>query len=211
MKFLFCYDWGMKRKIILIGGMPTVGKTTIARQLSHRLNLPYISTDQIRLIMQSVADPNKHPLLFNAAGYSAEEFLEKYSPLEIASMEYAQSNEVWPGVKHFIDNDWVWRDGFIIEGVNILPSFVSEIIKESRDVQSVFLSDTHHDRIASVIYNRGLFGDAKTYSDHVKAKEVEWVKIYDAMIRHDAKVFNLPLVEISKDTSDIERLMRVVS
>jgi hypothetical protein len=97
------------------------------------------------------------------------------------------------------------------ESVNILPSFVSEIIKESRDVQSVFLSDTHHDRIASVIYNRGLFGDAKTYSDHVKAKEVKWVKIYDAMIRHDAKVFNLPQVEISKDTSDIERLMRVIT
>ncbi len=39
-------------RIILIGGAPTVGKTFIAKELSKKLFLPWISTDTIRSLMQ---------------------------------------------------------------------------------------------------------------------------------------------------------------
>ncbi len=41
----------------LIGGAPTVGKSTIAAPLAAHLNLPWISTDRIRDIMRTVAEP----------------------------------------------------------------------------------------------------------------------------------------------------------
>ncbi len=44
----------------MIGGMPTTGKTTLARELSQKLALPWLSTDQTRLIMQGVADPKQY-------------------------------------------------------------------------------------------------------------------------------------------------------
>lgn len=37
-------------KIILIGGPQATGKTTLAKELSSRLDIPWISTDQIRTI-----------------------------------------------------------------------------------------------------------------------------------------------------------------
>jgi len=52
------------QRIILIGGAPTTGKSTIAMRLSEELHLPVISTDQIRTIIQSIADPHIHPNLF---------------------------------------------------------------------------------------------------------------------------------------------------
>jgi 2-phosphoglycerate kinase len=39
----------------LIGGAPTVGKSTVAAALAAHLDLPWISTDQIRDILQSDA------------------------------------------------------------------------------------------------------------------------------------------------------------
>jgi 2-phosphoglycerate kinase len=69
----------MRRKIILLGGMPTAGKTTIARQVSKHFDIPYISTDQIRTIMESVADPKVFPMLFSSGTYSAEEYRKIFS------------------------------------------------------------------------------------------------------------------------------------
>lgn len=42
----------MQGTIILIGGAPTTGKTTLAKALSRVLGLPWISTDHIRAWMQ---------------------------------------------------------------------------------------------------------------------------------------------------------------
>ena len=59
----------MSKQIILIGGMPTGGKTTIAKNLSKQLNLPWISTDQVGQIMREVATREKHPKLFTWEDY----------------------------------------------------------------------------------------------------------------------------------------------
>ena len=201
----------MKRKIILIGGMPTAGKTTLSFQVAHHYNLPHISTDQIRLIMQSVADKTKYPLLFDSDGYSAEEFLAQYTPKEIADMEYEQGREVWLGIKKFIEDDWVWRDGCVIEGVSILPSLIHDLDTESRDVSAVFVSDNHHERIKHAVYNRGLYDDANLYSDDVKDKEIEWVKLFDNKIRKDAKKAGYPVIELCKDESDIHTVLKALS
>jgi 2-phosphoglycerate kinase len=200
----------MKRKIILIGGMPTAGKTTIARKVASHFNLPYISGDQIRLIMQSVANIDKFPLLFNSEKLTAEEFLTKYTAEEIAEMEYEQGNEVWLGIAHFIEHDWVWRSGCVIEGVSILPLLVKKHTSK-HDVEAVFLSDSNHIRIQHVVYNRGLFDDASTYSDDVKDKEIEWVKLFDQKLRVDALSASYPIIEINKDDSDIENVLAVLS
>jgi len=200
----------MKRRIILIGGMPTAGKTTIARKVASHFNLPYISGDQVRLIMQSVADPIKFPLLFNADNLTAEEFLAKYTVEEIAEMEYEQGNEVWLGIKHFIEYDWVWREGCVIEGVSILPLLVKNYVSK-HDVSAVFLSDNNHSRIQHVVYSRGLYDDASTYSDDVKDKEIEWVKLFDQKLRNDAQVAGYSIVEINKDDSDVENVLAALS
>jgi 2-phosphoglycerate kinase len=50
-----------KRQIILIGGAPTVGKTSIAKLLSKHLGIPWISTDMIREIMRGTVDNEELP------------------------------------------------------------------------------------------------------------------------------------------------------
>jgi 2-phosphoglycerate kinase len=209
--YFICYTIFMSKRIILIGGMPTVGKSTIAEGLARHFNLPWISTDQIRTVMKSVADRAIYPELFNASDYSAEDFLTKYTAEEIADMEFRQGAETWIGIQHFINNDWTWRNGVVIEGVDILPNLVKQSFDRNQDIKAVFLSDSNEYRITQVVYSRGLFDDADKYSDAVKMKEVEWVKIFDDMIRADALEAGYPIVDIEKDSSDLQKVIEKVS
>ena len=126
----------MARMIILIGGMPTTGKTTLARELSRRLALPWLSTDQTRLVMQGVADPKQYPQLLSAHGLSAAEFFQRFSPEEIAERE----------------------------GVNILPSLLPSL-QTSSDVRPLFLTDEGDDALRKAIFSRGLYADADTLKE----------------------------------------------
>lgn len=201
----------MTRDIILIGGMPTAGKSTIAEGVSKHFRLPWISTDQIRTIMKSVADRGSFPELFNDTDYSAEDFLNKFLAQEIADMVFRQSIETWNGIQELIENDWTWRSGVVIEGVNILPFLVKESYGENNNVKAVFLSDSNEQRISQVVYNRGLFDDADKYSDSVKAKEVEWVKIFNKKLIEDATMAGYPVVDIAKNSDDLQKVLELLS
>lgn len=190
---------------ILIGGAPTTGKSTVANLLSKHLNLPWISTDQIRETMRVTADRKKIPNLFNPEGYDAERFLTEFSAEEIVRMEMEQGDAVWPGVKNFIEEDYTWKQGFIIEGVNILPHLVAQDL--SQPCKAVFLIDEDADRTREVVFTRGLWGDAHTYSDDVKEKEVEWAVLFSHKLNAEAERYGFPCIEVQKRDTDLDLIL----
>lgn len=197
----------MSRQTILIGGMPTAGKSTIAEAVAKHYDLPWISTDQIRMVMQSVANQQEHPTLFAGMNMTAEAFFESYTINEIAKQEYDQAEEVWTGIKRFIDTGWVWQKGCVIEGVSIIPKLVAERYNDKPEVKAIFLSDNNDERIRDVVFSRGLFTHPEKYGSEIKEKEVEWVKVFDDIIRQEAVRYNFPIVEVGKDSSDIEKVI----
>lgn len=192
-------------KIILIGGAPTVGKSTLAQGLAKHFDMPWISTDQIRGIMREASRREDNPNLFQPKGYeNAEKFLENFSANEIAKLEIRQGEAVWSGIKKFIEADYTWKDGFIVEGVNLLPNLIARDLKNNSQIQAVFLTDQDPGRVRQVIFSRGLADQADTYSDAYKEKEVEWTLLYDTMIRQQAQEYGFPVIEITKEQSDLK-------
>ncbi len=125
----------------LIGGAPTVGKSTIAAQLAAHLDLPWISTDQIRDIMRTVANRRDHPKLFNPEGhngvsYDAENFYRSFSAEQIVEIEIGQGEAAWAGIRALIAGDYTWPQGFVIEGVNLLPHLIAGEIPRDTDVST---------------------------------------------------------------------------
>lgn len=200
----------MSKNVILIGGMPTAGKSTIAREMSRLLNMPWISTEQIREIMMSVADSKVKRFLTFSDGMSAEEYFNLYSPQQIAQNEYDQSIATWPGIEAIIHNNRTWRDGVIIEGSNILPKFAYEEQKHSKNIRSVFLSDRDMGRIHAAVHKQGVFAEASTYPDEFKTKEIEWLYLYDKIIRSGAAQFNLPVVNVRKNQYDLMKVIEAL-
>ncbi len=202
----------MKDKtIILIGGAPTTGKSTMAHMLSEHLQLPWMSTDQIREIMRTVVRREDNPDLFTPEGFeTAEKFLNHFTVEDIVNMEMAQGLAVWTGIKKIVLDDYTWRDGFIIEGVNILPQSVAKDLKGLSSVQAVFLIDEDADRTKEVVYKRGLWDDADKYSDELKPKEVEWALLFSKQLRTEAEKYDFPWIEVEKNKDDLQKVLNVL-
>lgn len=101
------------KKIILIGGSPTAGKSYIARRLSEEISFPWISTDTIREMMRKVVSKKDYPALFAHAQATPEmaiDFYGKNSCAEIVKLQNQESYDVWHGVKALIDTDYVWKN-----------------------------------------------------------------------------------------------------
>lgn len=200
------------KKIILIGWSPTTGKSTLAQNLSKYLNIPWVSTDQIRNIMRNTARREDYPNLFIPKWYEkADVFLKKFSAKEISDMEFEQSEATWQWIESFIKWDYTFKNWFIIEWVNIIPELVYNSFNWSQNIQTIFIWDNNKERVKKVIYERWLFDDAEKYSDEYKNKEVEWVNIFYERIKNEAQKYNFPFIDINKNDSDLKKVLIHIS
>ena len=191
--------------------MPTAGKSTIAKKLAEHFGLPWMSSDQIREIMKSAIDPTSNSPLNGSVNMSAESYFNKFTPQQIAEIEYRQGLATWPGISFMINNDWTWRDGFILEGVNILPKLVNQEQDKHTNIQAIFLTDSNTERTKDVILTRGLYAKADSYPDELKDQELKWVKIFDEIVKKEAEDLHFPIIEISKSNDDIDRILTILN
>ena len=199
------------KKVILIGGAPGTGKSTIAQNLSKELDLPWISTDQLRGIVRDYAVREQYPDLLLPEGLdTAETFLANLSAEKIADMEYQQAYDVWPAVSYVVNETYGWKDGVIIEGVNIIPELINEHCADKSNVQAFFVIDEDQDRLHDVVYGRGIWDDADAYADELKPKEVDWVNLFTQKLKASAEKFNYSLVEVQKDESDMIKVRDIL-
>ncbi len=200
----------VRRKIIIIGGSPTAGKSYTARKIAELLKLPWISTDTIREEMREIVRKKDYPDLFFFYETSPEmaiPFHNKYSPKEIVEIVNKEGKDVWKAVKAIIDTDYVWGS-FIIEGVAILPKLAHKIKK--KDVKILFLIDEDKERVKKTIFTRGLWDAAKTYPDSVKDKEVEWVLEFNNYIKKEAKKYGFPVVSIGNRKDYLKNIKSLI-
>lgn len=168
-------------KIILIGGPQATGKTTLAKKLSYRLDIPWISTDQIRTICAIKSSSDKK-------GVSAE---------------IENNEEIWKGVERFIRSPFP-LENIIIEGVAILPQFVASLdIK----VNPIFIVDTDEARISDVIYQRSLLPWIKTKTKEQQLEKVAYIQEFNDFFKQEAEKYKFPVVEISKSDQDVEKVL----
>ncbi len=198
------------KKIILIGGSPTAGKSYTTRRLAEHLKLPWISTDTIREQMRELVRKKDYPNLFffhEATPKMAVKFLNKYSSKEIVKIVNKESIDVWKGVKAIIKKDYVWNS-YIIEGVAILPSLVSKL--KNKNIKVIFLVDEDINRIRKNIFTRGLWDDAKKYPDNVKEKEVDWVIEFNNFIKKETKKYKFPVMSIGNRKDYLKEIKKII-
>lgn len=198
------------KTIILIGGAPTTGKSTIAHMIAKHLDIPFISTDDIRSAMQAVARREDHPNLFNPEGYDGERFLTEFSAEEIADKEWAQGEATWIGIKKILQDYHSLKQGCVIEGVNILPYLVNRDFPKQNHIKAVFLVDDDKERIRNVVLTRGLWDQPQNYPDSLKEKEVDWVLSFSEKIKTDARKFGYHTIEVKKQDDDLGQVLKAL-
>lgn len=198
----------MSSNKILIGGSPVAGKSYIAQMLAERLHVPWISTDQIRSIMRAVLKRQDYPALFVPKGYDAKKYLTEFSSSQIVDMHMSEGEIVWTGVEAFIRGNFTWRDGFIVEGINILPELVRKSFGDRNDIKTIFLIDEDANRVRKTIFERGLWGAPGSYADELKEREVAWVMEFNKTIEAEALKYDYPIYKVDKSSDDIDNIVQ---
>lgn len=180
-----------KSNIILIGGAPTTGKTTVAEQLSKHMNLPWISTDQIRTIQRSVADENHFSELFDMNEDGTD-------PNELVDLEYSRSEVIWLGVLAFIKRYHPWN-GCIIEGTAILPSLVVRDLDLRGEIQAFFLVHTNVEQIVNIVFERSKLPYIKTKTEYQQKSKVQQIELFNKRIISETQSNGLQTIESHSD------------
>lgn len=187
----------MKRKIILIGGAPTAGKSVLARKLSKELTVPWMSTDAVRHMMRQLVSAKDFPHIFYFKKFTPVQYLTKHTAWQVVVHENLESLEVWEGVKAFLSADEAWGS-YIIEGIAVLPHLVHRAYVKEKIVRPLFLTTDDPKRIRKIVFTRGLWDDAHKYPDSVKEKEVEWVLEFNRWLKKEAKKYGYPVFDVSE-------------
>ncbi len=157
--------------------------------------------------MQAATTLKENPVLHTPEGYNAERFLTEFTAKKIVDMELKQMEAIWPGVKRIIESDSTWSQGFIIEGIGILPHLVKRDFANYPNVKAVFISDDNEDRVRDVVFKRGVWGAAKDYSDDVKPKEVEWSLLFGQTLKYQVEKYNYPWIDMEKNRKDLSKVL----
>lgn len=128
----------------LIGGTPRSGKTTIAKELSKKLGIPWISTDTLESIVMKYVEESKLDIYFpksvlrRITHNSNDEMYTKYTPEQIVDAYFEQGKSLALGIESFITDEALYHHNYILEGHHIHPELVSRLEKNF-DLKAIFV------------------------------------------------------------------------
>ncbi len=113
------------KKVILIGGSPMTGKSSISALIAAKLKYPCLSTDDIGEIVQTAAgiDPMRGK---DHTAYYAETPKE-----QLIADTHVYHKALCPAIRRLIEIHCTWSTPLLLEGWALYPRFVSRLPYEN--------------------------------------------------------------------------------
>jgi 2-phosphoglycerate kinase len=189
-----------KPLIILIGGASGVGTSSMAFELANRLRLKnIISTDMIREVMRKIVSKDLSPVIHKSS-FDAYESIRTPSIRIDSVIEgfITHVDVVNVGIEAIIERSVKEGISTIIEGVHIVPGFISEDLIENNNIIIFTLTvddeESHKQRFYSRCRQPWVKRSLERYMDNFDAIRktqkflVEQAKIHDACIINNADI-----------------------
>lgn len=185
--------------IYLIGGPPRCGKTTLAKALSKRLRIPWISCDTLESIsgeyMSQKEWDKTHPYSrLRRKIHSTDLFYEMYSSKQIMDVLYKQAHPAYPAIAMMALCEIKDGNDYIIEGYHLVPNFVEKLVKKygTKNIQAVFLGKFDANKFSIDVHrsttpNDWLLLSVKKNATFVKVGEM--VSLYSKFFEKEAKKY----------------------
>lgn len=189
-----------KPLIILIGGSSGVGTSSMAFELANRLRLKnIISTDMIREVMRKIVSKDLSPVIHKSS-YDA------YESIRIPSLKMdkivegfiTHADVVNVGIEAIIERSIKEGISIIIEGVHVVPGFISKDLMENNNIIMFTLmiddEELHKQRFylrcSQPWVKRSLENYMENFESIRKTQDffVEQAKIYDSHIINNIEI-----------------------
>ena len=195
-------------KVILIGGAPLSGKTTVARKLAAKLGYACLSTDDLGQAVRAVTTPQSHPNLHPMAGYDYREYYIDHSLEELISHSRKQRQALRPALEAVVRAHATWGQPTVIEGWSLDPEWVSRL--ELQNVKSTwFIADkvllAHRIRQDKAFYQGA--SNEETMIKHYLERSL-W---HNTCLRQAVDQLGMPSIELRLSSSPDEVCRRCLS
>ena len=204
--------------IYFIGGAPRVGKTQLAKKLSQKTGLSWISTDNLRESLPHLETiPKNHSILRYWIGWEDLEFTKsvfKPSIKEIIRRQNEESKEVAKLVKGFVESLTYNSRDFVIEGVALLPEFYDQAFLKKHKVKFVCVGNTDYDPFLEYSWKHGAEGDwLEDVDKKTFTKATRFFVQFSKLFKDQAKSHKFPYYEIRSPSflQDIEEISKKIT
>jgi 2-phosphoglycerate kinase len=180
-------------RVILIGGAPMAGKTTVAYRLAARLGYGCLSTDDLGEAMRAVTTKDSHPHLHPMEGRDYREYYVTRSPDALIADISLEHRALWPAVKSVIRKHATWGTPIVMEGWSLWPEWVTQLRLPS--VQSLWFvaqEETLRERMVKAVEFYGGASDEAAMIRHYVARSF-W---YNARLKEAVNTFALTSIEL---------------
>lgn len=209
--------------IYLIGGPPRCGKTTLAKELSKKIKIPWISADTLEVVSREYTDKkerkNLYPYSFlrkKGGKRNNDEFYSEHSPQKIINILKRQAKTSFKAIDMMIANEIDNGNDYIIEGYHIMPIFAQKIIKKygSSNIKIIFLTKFDKEKFASDVAKSATPNDWLIVSTHDKKtfiKVGEMVSVFSSYFAREAKKFKFIVLNMdNKFESQIKNAIKIL-
>ncbi|TDX42953.1 hypothetical protein [Orenia marismortui] len=168
-------------KVILIGGSPMIGKTTLATELALKYRYNCISTDDIGEIVQTIIDIN--PM----KDFDYREYYIKNSVEKLIKETLKYHKEIWKPIKHLIEIHSEWSNPIIIEGWALYPKLLRNIDKSNIKCLWLIAGENVLEKriLDKKEFYKGASNKEKMISNYLKRSKWHNKKIYDEVVELD--------------------------
>lgn len=193
--------------IYFIGGPPKCGKTTLAKHLSKKLGLPWVSSDTLEVIgrkyVQKFAKEKFTKLYPHSAvkGKNNDETYSQNTPKQIAKNYIKQSKATYDAVDMFSICEISDGNDYIVEGYHITPELVSQLMGkyDNKNFKAIFLFKSDQNKFIQNIKKSSTPNDwiiSKTKNENTFPKIAEMISGYGEYFHQQSLKYKLPVLNM---------------
>ncbi len=194
-------------RVILIGGAPGTGKSTVSRALGRKLDYNVISTDDLGRAARSVASPELVPDLFAFVAADHRQYYQDHLVPELLEHALRAHIALWPAIRQVIEVHAAWASPAVIEGWALLPEQVA--ILDAPNISSLWIStpaDTIRSRVISDSeFYRGA-RDERLMINRFVGRSIAFTD----WLREETARLKLAFVELGDERSSVDEIERAL-
>jgi 2-phosphoglycerate kinase len=114
-------------EVILMGGAPFAGKTTLARRLAARQGYGLVAIDDLGTAVRALTTPQFQPALHPMAGWDYRAYYIAHTPATLIHHSMQEHHALWPAIAAVIHAHLRWAGSVILEGWQLDPVRVASL------------------------------------------------------------------------------------
>jgi len=207
--------------IYLVSGPPRCGKTTLAKMMSKKLGISYISSDTLEAVSRVYTTKKewakKYPYRYlrqKKGARNNDDFYSTYSARQIMNALNKEAKAVQKAIDTVIACELADGKDYVIEGCQILPSFAAQMIKKygKKNVRVAFVTKYDAEKFAEDVHKSKTLNDwllVLTKEPETFIKVGEMVSEYSRYFQKEAKKFGLKVFSTDKEfTKQLNRAIK---